>query len=42
VTHERDVLGVHLSRLAAAGLQPEQLAALAGLPAAEIRDLLAR
>jgi hypothetical protein len=42
VTHERDVLGVHLSRLAAAGLQPEQLASLAGLPAAEIRDLLAR
>jgi hypothetical protein len=42
VTHERDVLGVHLARLAAAGLQPEQLASLAGLPAAEIRDLLAR
>jgi len=42
VTHERDVLGVHLTRLAAAGLKPEQLAALAGLPAAEIRDLLAR
>jgi hypothetical protein len=42
VIHERDVLGVHLSRLAAAGLQPEQLASLAGLPAAEIRDLLSR
>jgi len=42
VTHERDVLGAHLARLAAAGLRPEQLASLAGLPAAEIRDLLAR
>ncbi len=42
VSHERGVLGAHLARLAAAGLQPEQLASLAGLPAAEIRELLAR
>ncbi|MGI5126997.1 hypothetical protein ACQEVB_09315 [Pseudonocardia sp. CA-107938] len=42
VSHERDVLGAHLAKLVAAGLQPEQLASLAGLPASEIRDLLAR
>lgn len=41
VSHERGVLGTHLARLSAAGLEPEQLASLAGLPAAEIRELLA-
>lgn len=41
MSHEREVLGTHLARLSAAGLKPEQLASLAGMPAAEIRELLA-
>jgi hypothetical protein len=42
VSHERDVLGQILHRLASAGLDDAQIARLAGLPAAEVRSLLER
>ncbi|SHK42116.1 hypothetical protein SAMN05443637_10651 [Pseudonocardia thermophila] len=42
LSHERSVVREHLAKLAAAGLEPDQLASLSGLPAAEVRALLSR
>ena len=41
VRHQRSALGEVLGRLAGAGLSPEQLARLAGLPIDDVRTLLA-
>jgi hypothetical protein len=42
VRHERGVLGDVLNRLAGAGLRPEQLARLAGMPLGEVHAVLDR
>jgi hypothetical protein len=38
--HERTMLGAVLHRLADAGLDPEQITRLSGLPAEQVRALL--
>lgn len=40
IRRERNMLGDILTRLAATGLRPDQLATLAGLPLTEVHDLL--